>query len=294
MSKELFEQITQEFISSLEENIIPWKQPWMSGPTNLSTFSEYRGINFWRLSMTAQKNNWPNEWATFNQIKQLDGSIISGSKGTKVYFWKPLKIKGQEGTAELAGTNDKTIPLLKVFTVFNRAQCSGLPESLQTPKIEFNKEGEVAINLINTYCAREYILTDPSNRAAYSPSRDRILMPVVESFTSEAGYLSTYFHEITHSTGHLSRLAREGITETHYFGDETYSKEELIAEMGASFLCAKTGTSSESSVTNSKAYIQGWIKALKDDPKLLMQAASKAQKAVDFIMDGPSSKEVQS
>ncbi len=294
MSKEIYEQITNTFLAALEEERIPWRKPWSAGPRNFSTGSEYHGINFWLLSMIAEKNQWPNRWATFNQVKGLDGSIVAGSKGTRIYFWKPLKIKGK-GTKTEGGesTQEKyrTIPLLKTFTVFNLAQCSGLPLKVteSTQKVEPSLEAD---QITTAYCEREGLKVETSHRAAYSPSKDLIYMPDVGAFTERAEYYSTFFHELVHSTGHGARLSREGIVETHYFGDETYSKEELIAEMGASFLCSKAAVSSPQSFANSKAYIQGWISALKNDPKLLMQAASKAQRAADYVLNGKG--EVQS
>jgi antirestriction protein ArdC len=190
------------------------------------------------------------------------------------------------GTAELEDreTGDpKVVPFLKYYKVFNVAQCEGLT----VPAIEEDTEEAIfspvdqAEAIFNAMPQRPQV-NYGGNRAYYSPSLDYVQMPVKESFDSPDTYYNTLFHELAHSTGHTDRLARKGVTEASYFGSHEYSKEELVAEMAASFLSAESGI--ESTLENSVAYLQSWMRALKNDKTMLVRAASMAQKASDFIL----------
>ena len=181
---------------------------------------------------------------------------------------------------------DTHIPVLRFYTVFNLEQTMGIPAKyipVLTPEnqIVFDPIGN-AEEIIANY-QNGPIIQHGGNRACYSPSLDRIMMPERIQFEKEEEYYSTLFHEMTHSTGHWSRLDRPGM-ENIRFGSENYSKEELIAEFGAAFLCAQTGIA-HATIQNSGAYIKNWLEKLRNDKKLAIQAAHKAQKAVDFIME---------
>lgn len=274
-----YEEITKTIIADLEKGSIPWRRPWRhtGKPKNLVTQKEYRGINIFLLTM---KNYSSPYWLTYVQAKQLGGSVKKDSRGTGIIFWNFKKIKEVQAN----GTEiDKTIPLLKSYTVFNLKQCEGIPEKHMPIEVikplDFNPIA-CCDALIAGYKNGPVIKHEGRDKAFYIPSRDEIQMPAKTDFLSIPEYYSVLFHEAIHSTGHTSRLNR--LASSAHFGSETYSKEELIAELGAAFLCADTGIS-PSTLTNSVAYIQSWIKALKDDKTMLVKASSHAQKAVDLI-----------
>jgi antirestriction protein ArdC len=203
--------------------------------------------------------------------------VKKGEQGHMVVYY---------GTAELEDreTGDpKVVPFLKYYKVFNVAQCEGLT----VPVVDESAEEaeflpvDQAEAIFNAMPQRPQV-NFGGNRAYYSPSLDYVQMPVKESFDSPDTYYNTLFHELAHSTGHTDRLARKGVTEASYFGSHEYSKEELVAEMAASFLSAESGI--ESTLENSVAYLQSWMRALKNDKTMLVRAASMAQKASDFIL----------
>jgi antirestriction protein ArdC len=173
------------------------------------------------------------------------------------------------------------IPMLRYYRVFNLDQVTGIAKATagELPEFEPIAEAETVATKYQT----QVEVTHGGTRAYYQPSTDSINMPERQTFDGAAEYYSTLFHEFTHSTGHKSRLNRPGITETHYFGDEIYSKEELVAEMGAAMLCGVVGIENKT-IKNSASYIQSWLSKLRDDKKLVVHAAAAAQKASDFVL----------
>ena len=277
----VYEIITERISDKLNQGTIPWHKPWKGGPSDLphngATNHEYRGANVWMLG--CQGYDSP-KWLTFKQVNALKGKIRKGERSTPVIFWKWNKKTDSEG-------KEQSFPFLRYYNVWNVEQCDDLPERLTLPKEESLPEFEpiaACEELTSMYLKRETIeLQEKSNRAFYMPSGDYINMPKRDSFKVGEEYYATMFHEMGHSTGHANRLKRTGIVGSHYFGDSVYSKEELCAEMTAAFLC---GVHNIDNVTieNSAAYIQSWLKRLKDDRRLVVQAAAQAQKAADFIL----------
>jgi antirestriction protein ArdC len=213
-----------------------------------------------------------NYWLTFNQAAGLKGNVKKGEKGTPVIFWKFLEI-------EKDGEKDH-IPLLRYYTVFNVLQCEGIDYPRPEAVTEF-KAIDNAESLIKGFINPPKIQHSITGGAFYSPSQDLINLPNRELFNSPPEYYCTAFHEMTHSTGHESRLDRFDKNSPARFGGQDYSKEELIAELGAAMLCGISGISV--TLENSAAYIQSWLKALKDDKTLIVYASGKAQKAADHI-----------
>jgi antirestriction protein ArdC len=190
-----------------------------------------------------------------------------------VVFWKRLEVEDRD-THEL-----ERIPLLRFFYVFNAAQIEGLSEVPDpAPLAVTTKPAEIVANMPQ----RPEIKLGFA-KAFYSPGADYVGMPNPERFTSEDEYFSALYHELCHATGAASRLNRPTITEANGFGSEAYSKEELIAEMGAAFLCGQAGIA-ERTLNKSAAYLQNWLEALRNDRTLIVQAAAQAQKAADFIL----------
>lgn len=285
----VFEIVTNRVIEALNKGVIPWQQPWKGNakPTNFLTNKAYRGINVLML--------WPGEftspyWLTFRQAILKGGHVRKGAKGTPIVFYKPV-----EKDIEEAEQNGNGRFVLRYSTVFNVEQCEGLeipaPETIDTlPEISPIERCE---QIIANWTGRPTLnLENPDQEAAfYRPSTDTIYMPIRNRFVSAEHFYSTLWHEATHSTGHSSRLDRDmsGVS-----GDRSYSREELIAEMGAAFLCAVTGISNERTETNTTAYIQSWIKVFRNDSRVLVQAASQAQKAVDMIVGSVQAQEEDS
>jgi len=285
MEQIAYKVITDRIIERLEAGVIPWKKPWNGGgcPRNLISKIEYRGINPFILGSVGYAHR---DFLTFRQVTSLNGHVKKGEKALPVLYWN-----FSEKTDKDSGEKVK-IPFLKYYNVFNVEQCKGIDEHLE--KLTDNPDKEplkACSDVVDGYLSRETTLKleHSENRAYYSPSKDLVMMPEFKRFNSKEEYHSTLFHELVHSTGHVSRLDR-GISKSSPFGSTDYSKEELIAELGCAFLCGLTGIEPQT-LDNSTAYIQGWLKALRADAKILVQAGGKAQRAVDYILKGKSEPE---
>jgi len=282
--QDAYEKITNQIIAMLEEGTVPWRKPWNaagSAPTSLSTGKPYRGINVMILSMTALIEGYSSPfWGTYKQISERGGQINKGEKATHVTLWT----KAESKTEKNANGDAKTFMFMRTFPVFSVDQADWTegvkPEAGEMIEHDPIAEAEA---IAAAYLADGPSFSTGGDRAFYSPSRDAVRIPEMGTFHTAEGYYATLFHELTHSTGHASRLARDGVTEGHRFGDADYSKEELVAELGAAFLCTLTGINPDETLANSASYIKNWLSVLKDDPKMVVQAASKAQKAADLI-----------
>jgi antirestriction protein ArdC len=269
-----YDIITNRIIKQLEAGKIPWRQEWTSSkaPSNFISKKEYNGIN--RLMLWSSGYTSPF-YMTFNQIKGLGGYVNKGEKGIPIVFfkiWNPVKRIYEEGDHIENG-----IPVIRYYTVFNITQSTIKPP--EEVKHEFIPIEE-ASKIIEGYKDSPQI-KHIEQRAYYQPLIDVINLPKPETFSKAEHYYSTAFHEMTHSTGHKSRLNRE-LTLSTGFGSDSYSNEELIAELGAAFLSADCGIN-QAVIDNQTAYIGGWIKRLRNDTKLIVQASTKAQKARNYI-----------
>lgn len=276
----VYEVITNRIIEQLEQGVAPWQKPWSARgdaglPHNFATKKAYRGINVWMLTCTG----YPSPaFLTFKQAQDLGGTVRKGEKGYPVVFWK-FGQNEDKSTGEI-----KDYAMCRYYTVFNIAQCDNIQIDLPAP----SDVPEVpAIDCCESIVANwqgKPTIDHGSNRGAfYQPSCDRVSMPARDLFVNSEEYYSTLFHELTHSTGHKSRLNRSTITEMAPFGSCNYSREELIAEMGAAFLCGFAGIENKT-IDNSASYIAGWLRKLRDDHKLVITAAQQAQKACDLIL----------
>ena len=218
------------------------------------------------------------EYVTFKQCQQEGGKVRKGEKANMVMFWKWLDIK-DEDTEEV-----KQIPMLRYFSVFHIDQCEGLKPKYVPILSDTASADQAADQIISDYVQRSgvTVVHQEGNKACYQPSADRVTLPTRKQFNAMAEYYSTAFHELTHSTGHKSRLDR--LDQTAFFGTEAYSKEELIAEIGAAALINHTGLETSASFRNSAAYLQNWLQVLKGDKRFIVSAATKAEKAVAFIL----------
>ena len=274
----VYEMITNRIIAELEKGNIPWKRPWTgvrSGAYNRITKKPYSIINQILLK-------YSGEYATFKQWQDLGGHIKKGEKSEIVVFWKIYQ--KEETNEETVEKEVRKIPVLKYYNVFHISQVEGV-KPLEVPFREVEPIEE-ADKIITMYVNREHLDFKelPSNKAFYSPSCDRVVVPMKEQYENINEYYSTTFHELTHSTGHKSRLDRLETGAIASFGSETYSKEELVAEIGSASLMNMLGIETPQTFKNSTAYIQGWLKALKNDNKFIVSASSKAEKAVNYIL----------
>lgn len=263
-----YDIITERIISMLEKGTAPWTKTWSvkrGMPRNLVSGKPYRGINVWLLHSAAYESPF---WLTYKQATEAGGNIKKGEKSMPAVFWKLAEV-ADEKTGEAV-----KVPLLRYYSVFNLAQVQGLKE----PEASATTSTPAAL-IVSNMPKLPQVKTGMAS-AFYDPNADTVGMPDFARFDSEADYYGTLFHELAHATGHTSRLNR--LTPAS-FGSETYSKEELVAEMASAFLCAQAGL--ERHLENSASYIAGWLKALKDDRKLIVNAAACAQKASDYILD---------
>jgi len=278
-----YDVINSKIMELLESGTVPWRKTWnatSNHPKNLVSKKEYRGINIFMLACMSYSSPY---WMTFKQASEKGGHVKKGEKSTPVIFWKWLDKKDVGGDdAETVTVNGK-IPMLRYYSVFNLEQVEGIepPPAIETTVTPFTPV-ERAEQIIAGMPLRPDIHYG-GNQPAYSPVLDYVKLPIREAFESPEEFYATSYHELIHATGHSMRLGRKGILEPSYFGSHEYSKEELVAEMGAAFLCGHAGI--ERTIENSAAYIQGWLKALKNDRTLLIHAAAQAQKASDYILN---------
>lgn len=280
MSKEkfnIYEEITNRIINQLESGVIPWHKPW-SGITN----GAYNRISKKPYSLLNQMLlQHDGEYATYKQWSELGGKVRKGEKSEIVVFWKILNVEElKDGKVE-----KKSIPLLKYINVFHVSQVDGV-EPKTTKPVE-HKSIEEAETIKNEYAKRENLVIKEivSNDAFYSPVKDYIQVPCKEQYKDILEFYSTLFHEMIHSTGHKDRLKRLDCSlKFASFGSEDYSKEELIAEIGSAFLMNHIGIESNKTFKNSTAYIQSWLRVLKNDNRFIVNASSKAEKAMKYIL----------
>lgn len=266
----VYEIVTNKIIEKLEQGTVPWQKPWVNGggAVNWKTQKPYRGINTMLLE--------PGEYVTFKQVQEVKGGKVKkGAKSDIVVFWKWIEKENKD-----TGKEEK-IPLLRYYKVFNINQCEGLESKRKEETFEHNPIEE-AENIVKGYM-NPPTFSYNSGEAYYQPGRDHINVPPMQDFKKVEEFYCTLFHECVHSTGHKSRIARSGILEKAKFASESYSKEELTAEIGASMLTGLAGFI-DATFDNSASYIQSWLRKLKDDKTLIVIAASQAQKAVDYIL----------
>lgn len=266
----MYEIVTEKVMEELEKGVVPWRKPWINGgAVNWKTQKAYRGINVFLLES--------GEYATYKQIQEAGGKVRKGEKSHIVVFWKWLEKEDEE-----SGKVER-IPYLRYYRVFEiNSQVDGLESKRKETSFDHDPIGkaeEIYKDYIN---APDY--TFYSGKAVYYPTLDKINCPPLKDFPKVEEYYSTLFHEMVHSTGHKNRLARSGVTTQDVaFGDDVYSKEELVAEMGAAMLCGVAGIDNNT-ISNSASYIHSWLRSLKEDSRLVVQAAAQAQKAADYIL----------
>ncbi len=274
---DIYAEVTDRIITALEQGTVPWHKPWVGGSSgciSYSTGKPYSLLNHILLGGVS------GEYITFKQCTLAGGHARKGEKSKMVVFWKPFETENEE-TGEV-----EQHFFLRYYNVFHLSQCEGVsPRWAVSVAPASNLQPDVqADTLIKDYIDRSGVklTVTASDRAFYRPSTDEVVIPQLSQYQKVEEYYSTAFHELTHSTGHHSRLNR--ISDVAAFGSHEYSREELCAELGAAFLVNHCGLETESSFNNSAAYIAGWLKALKDDKRLIVSAAGAAERAVSLVL----------
>ena len=319
-NKEIAERVVNRMLDTIKaEGQLPWTKPWsldknrvrvIDGYTEITvpvrfwsrSGKPYNGINVLLLGMSGHTG----EFITFKQAKAEGGTIKKGAKGHEILYWNMLR-KETDEVDEDGNKIVKTIPVLKYYTVFSIDDIEGLttkhhpePEVIRLPKWHYEDNGSNATEsdfnpaaeaVIAGYLSRATGLVldrdSLSDRAYYSPSKDRVVVPNVQQFKAIAEYYSTLFHELGHSTGHSTRLNRfSGKEAAAAWGDQNYSREELVAEITAASILTMLGLESGNSFRNSSAYVKSWSEHIKNDPMMFVSAAGKAEKAIDLILGG--------
>ena len=285
MNKKICEMVADRVLEEMAKGVCPWSKPWVGSDRFVShtTGKRYSLLNSIMLGE-------PGEYATFKQIQDEGGKVKKGAKSKVVVFWSPVKKAEINDEGEEV---EKVHYVLRYYRVFNLNDCEGVKKKYLTEddKTFTHETVRDAEDVISHYLASNYGLTvirgEKSARAFYRPSEDKVVVPMMEQFAEVSEFYSTLFHELTHSTGHWSRLGRfkeSGVVAA--FGGEDYGKEELIAELGAAALCGKCGIETDGSFKNSASYLKGWMEAIKGNPEMIVSAAGKADKAVEFILGG--------
>ncbi len=270
MSKNIYKTVTDKLITQVETGALPWVQEWRSAsglPENAITGRQYNGINTLILWLMADELGFSsNRWCTFNQAKNAGAFVRKGEAAIPVIFYKPLtkEVENSDGNLE-----EKNIPMMRVFNVFNTDQIEGY-EASENECIE-------VLPSIDDFIKATGVKTIHGS-PAYSPSVDLVKMPPVDKFKTTEGYYATFFHELVHWTKHKTRLDRKMESKFEKGG---YAMEELVAEIGAAFLCAKFGVPGE---VRHAGYIKDWLEVVKEDEKAIFKAAAEASKAVEYLL----------
>ena len=282
----LYDEITGRIIAELEAGRFPWAQPWgktaavapLGLPQNASTGRSYSGINILILWGAIVQHGFPGQgWLTFRQAQSLGGTVRKGERGTTVVYADRFTPEEEKRRAREAGEEPGKIAFLKRFTVFNTAQCDGLPEdiAIATPPpppglIEPRVEALIRATGIDFRIG--------GDRAFYVPSQDFVMVPPPQAYFEPINWHRTALHEMGHATGHASRLGRDF---SGSFGTKKYAFEELVAEMNAAFCCATLGIVP---TVRHADYIGSWLEVLREDNRAIVRAASQASNAADWLL----------
>jgi antirestriction protein ArdC len=279
MRRDLYAEVSARIIAELERGAAPWVKPWSATagantPCNAVSNRPYSGCNVILLWL-ARGRGWPTpRFLTFKQALDAGGNVRKGEHGTKVYFVKQLQIIEGEGEEN----DPRLVSMLREYTVFNVAQCESLPDSIKAGKPMRVRNPDTRDTLADDFLhSTGADIREGSGEAYYVPSRDFISMPAFEAFKGADHFYNVAFHELTHWTGHKARLDRDL---KHRFGERAYAAEELVAELGAAFLCAEFAFDGD---VRNAGYIATWIGLLKADKRAFFTACSKASQAADYL-----------
>lgn len=305
-SQAIYERINEAVIKGLTEQGMSWFKPWKAGqenaPFNLHTKRYYNGFNIFMLNFEMQLKGYEhNQWLTYKQAQEKGGNVKKGETSAEVYFWNigyfdnktgeyvsPKLVKSINPNEKMSDGKfryRKTFNI-RFYKVFNVAQCEGIePHNIESGETIEHEPIEVAETIANSYIDKQgsLKLTHRESQAYYSPDRDVVNMPKLNTFIDADSYYKVLFHELAHSTGHKDRLNRKTLLEVNHWGDNTYAKEELVAEISAMYLTGLLGLEPKDNESNSQAYIKGWCKHLEDKADECVFAMQQATKVVEYI-----------
>ena len=282
-----YQLVTDIILQNLETGLVPWRCPWnrtTGRPRNFHTGREYQGVNVLLLGILHYDSPW---WMTFRQAQERGGSVRKGEHGACVMKWgrHERAVKNGDGSEE-----KKTTFFLRNYCVFNARQIDGLafPQPELPKQLDASQRIARAEGIAKQMPQPPNIQEGRTTQASYRQSTDTVKMPEFARFSSAEDYYLTLYHELVHATGHASRLNRKGVTESDSFGGKVYSQEELVAEMGAAFLGTEAGIDRDRH-EQSAAYLKGWLETLReeDNRRWIVQAATQAGRAADFILCRP-------
>lgn len=283
---DVYAAVTERILADLRAGTRPWIQSWTAAPTALPLRhggEPYRGINVLLLWAAALDRGYASpHWMTYRQAQALGGQVRRGETSSRIFFVRTVERRADQDPAGPGADDDPDhVRVHRVYSVFNADQIDGLPDDYRTPPPAPANPGERIAHCESWFANLGLHVAAHPSRACYQPRLDTIRMPPFESFESPEAYYAVLAHESVHATNTPARSHRGGFGE---FGSPEYAFEELVAELGAAFVCAELGISAEPRPDHA-AYIAGWIKALEDDPRTIVRAAALAQKAVDWLRD---------
>ncbi len=282
-STNIYQIVTDRIIEQMNAGVIPWHQPWVGRNAMAISYTTRKAYSMLNQLLLGK----PGEWLTWNQIQAKNGRVNPGARSRFCVYCQPVE-KPQYDPETGEKTSDGYL-LLKWYRVFHIDDTQGIP-SLYVATVPSSTLSpiEQAERAIAAYLSREVDLRfcndKESATAYYSPSRDEVVVPMLSQYALAEEYYSTAFHEFTHSTMHEKRCNRQSVSSITRFGDAVYSREELVAEIGSAMLCNRLGIEHEKAFRNSAAYIQSWLKALKNDNRMIVWAAKKAEEAARYIL----------
>ena len=285
----LYDEVTHRIIAELEAGRFPWVQPWSSAaggtfslvpglPANALTRRAYSGVNILILWGAAIEHGWTaHGWLTFRQALEAGGNVRKGEHGTTVVYADRFVPQAEQQRARESGEDARTVPFLKRFTLFNVSQCEGLRDDLLPDPVAL-PERELVPVAESLIAASGIDFRIGGDKAYYAPGADFVAVPPQQAFYDQINFYRTCLHELTHATGHASRLARNL---ANPFGSKDYAREELVAEMGSAFLCASLGIVP---TVRHADYLGAWLEVLREDNRAIFRAASMASKAAEWLL----------
>ncbi|WP_011583122.1 MULTISPECIES: ArdC family protein [Chelativorans] len=280
----LYDDITDKIIAELEAGKLPWVQPWgstaapLAMPKNAATNRHYSGINVLLLWGAVVQHGYPcQSWLTYKQAESLGGNVMKGERGTTIVYANKFVPDGEKTRAAEVGEDPQAIPFLKRYSVFNAAQCEGLPDDVMAAAPP-PPPGLIEPRVEALITATDIDLRIGGNRAFYVPALDYVQVPPPQAYFEPINWHRTALHELGHATGHASRLGRDL---SGGFGTKKYAFEELVAELNAAFCCASLGITP---TVRHADYIGSWLEVLREDNRAIVRAASLASKAADWLL----------
>lgn len=296
MKQDIYTQVTNRIIEALERGVAPWVCPWSSKgggfPVNAATGHQYQGINILLLWIAAMEHGFSTDrWLTYRQALNAGGHVRKGEQGHLAVLYKPMSRpevdqNGQPVLDEETGQQVEVhYAVIRSFVLFNVDQCEGLSEEVRglSPENDWHFDPVTAADEVIWNSGA--VIRHGGNRAFYRPSADVIQMPEQSAFFGSEHYYATLLHELAHWTGHASRLNREGIVQPPGYNKQDYAFEELVAELGAAFLCTQLGIQGD---LRHEGYIESWLKVLRGDKKAIFKASGQARQASEFLLASPA------